>query len=69
MTDKEHFWETVNKYVDMIVSKPAALIKVGKLGYFGMRSLPASERPAYARKVLSEVLDAQAKLQPESDKK
>lgn len=68
VTDKEHFWQVVEKYIDMIVSKPAELIRIGKLGYFGMQPLPLSERPDYARKVLKEVLDAQASLQPESDK-
>lgn len=68
ITDAEHFWDTVEKYIEMIISKPAELIRIGKLGYFGMQPLPLNERSEYARNVLKEVLDAQASHQPESDK-
>ncbi len=63
VVSQEQFWPTVEKYIDMIVSKPAPLIRIGKKAYTGMRKLPAEERSAYAKAVLKEVLDEQAQQQ------
>ena len=57
---QEDFWPTIQKYIDMLVSKPAPLIKIGKMAYMGMKELPLQERSAYAKAVLKEVLDEQA---------
>lgn len=64
----EAFWPTVEKYVQMILTKPAPLIKIGKKAYAGMRKLPSSERSAYAKAVLKEVLDEQAEHQKTAGK-
>ena len=60
VVNEENFWPTVEKYIQMIISKPAPLIKIGKKAYTGMKKLPPDERSAYAKRVLKEVLDEQA---------
>lgn len=57
---QSEFWPTVERYIDMLVSKPAPLIKIGKMAYTGMKKLPLQERSAYAKAVLKQVLDEQA---------
>ena len=60
VVSEDNFWPTVEKYIQMIVSKPAPLIKIGKKAFAGMKKLPSDERSAYAKKILKEVLDEQA---------
>ena len=63
---QSEFWPTVERYIDMLVSKPAPLIKIGKMAYTGMKKLPLQERSAYAKAVLKQVLDEQAVQQQNS---
>ena len=68
VVSKDDFWPTVERYIDMIVSKPKELLAIGRRSYNEMSRMPVADRPAYGRKALSEILDVQGRLQPENEK-
>lgn len=55
VVDKEHFEETVNKYIHMIIDNPRMLIQMTHEAYFEMAKLATTEeRVAFAQKMLAE---------------
>lgn len=60
VAEEEKFEDTLKHYIDMIVSKPARQIRLGRQAYYHMVPMNYEERVAYGSETLGNVLKEQA---------